>query len=384
MSKALTERIAGQIGDSDGWISFEDFMRQALYAPGMGYYESGQVFGAQGDFITGVDAGPWLALGFADLIEWGWRQLDAPDAWSLIEQGAGEGRLLCDVVHLLSQRPMTMPSTIYAVERSAYMGQRQQQAYAELGLDVQILSALDEVQAQENVLFFCNELPDAFPVRCFSWRDGTMVERGVALAPDAQFIWQDAPKDRKADLPDIDRTFLEAWPDGYVSEWNPHLARWQSDVGRIMQRGLAFCIDYGYAQSEYYRPQRIEGTVLAHLKHEVVHDVLSDPGSRDITAHIDFTALGRAGRGAGLEMTCWMTQGAWLAQSPAVQQMIQQAVMQQNEQSVVLMAAAKRMLLPQGMGELFKLSIQAKGVQAAFPDYLTSFNRIDALALGDG
>ena len=367
-------------------------MQQALYAPEMGYYETGQVFGAQGDFITGVDTGPWLALGFADLIEWGWHQLGEPDVWSLIEQGGGEGRLLCDVVHLLSEKHMAMPSIIYGIERSTQMGQRQQQAYqeltAELAVDVQLFNSLDELPVGENVLYFCNELPDAFPVSCFAWRDGKMVERGVGLGAEGEIIWQDAPEGREAALPDIKQPLTASWPNGYVSEWNPHLAGWQADVARIMQRGFVFCVDYGFAQSEYYRAQRVEGTLLAHLKHEPVSDVLSDPGSRDITAHIDFSALAKAGRKVGLDMTCWMAQGAWLAQSPAVQHMIQQAVMQQDEQGVSIMAAAKRMLLPQGMGELFKLSIQTKGIagtdsQAAAPEYLTSFNRVDALALDD-
>ena len=358
-------------------------MRQALYAPGMGYYETGQVFGVQGDFITGVDTGPWLALGFADLIEWGWHQLGEPDVWTLIEQGGGEGRLLCDVVQLLSGRRMPMPASICAVERSTQMGQRQQQAYANLPVDVQLFNTLDELPVGENVLYFCNELPDAFPVRCFAWRDGRMVERGVGLGAEEEIVWQDAPEDRKSDFPEIKQALTTAWPNGYVSEWNPHLAGWQADVARIMQRGFVFCVDYGFAQSEYYRAQRVEGTLLAHLKHEPVSDVLSDPGSRDITAHIDFSALASAGHKVGLDMTCWMAQGAWLAQSPAVQHMIQQAVMQRDEQGVAIMAAAKRMLLPQGMGELFKLSIQSKGIGAAVPDYLTSFNRVDALALDD-
>jgi len=381
MSKALMKQIARKIESSGGWAPFSVFMREALYAPGLGYYESGEVFGAKGDFITGAEVGPWLALGFADLIEWGWRQLGAPDEWTLIEQGGGEGQLLCDVLDILRERKMRMPVRIYAVERSAQMAERQQQTYAERGVEAQLLTTLDGLSPQENVLYFCNELPDAFPVSCFCWRDGELQQRGVVLDADGAFIWQERQSDDPGVFPAIDARFKAAWPDGYVSEWNPHMKDWQAAVGRSMQRGFVFCVDYGYAQSEYYRPQRIEGTLLAHLKHEVMHDVLSDPGSRDITAHIDFTALGHAGQKAGLDMTCWMTQGAWLAQSPAVQQRIQQAVMHPDEQSVAVMAAAKRMLLPQGLGDLFKLSIQARGVQTATPEYLTSFNRVGALGL---
>jgi len=388
MSKALAERIIRKIGDShDGWIPFEEYMREALYAPELGYYESGEVFGASGDYITGVDVGPWLALGMADLIEWGWQQLGSPKQWTLIEQGGGEGRLLCAVLRILGKRDIVMPARIHAVERSAHMGLRQQAAYAELGgdvqgVDVQLYTQLDELPVSEHALFFCNELPDAFPVRCFSWRDGRMHERGVGLAAAGEFAWRDNPSDDTQGLPQIDEGIVSAWPEGYISEWNPHLADWQAAVSRSMQRGFVFCVDYGYAQSEYYRPNRIEGTLLAHLKHEPVTDILADPGSRDITAHIDFTALGRAGEDAGLDMGCWMTQGAWLAQSPGVQAYIQQAVTQSSAESAAVMASAKRMLMPQGMGEMFKLSVQAKGLDAGAPDFLTSFNRVAALGLG--
>jgi len=380
MSKALTEQISRKIGAGNGWLPFDEFMREALYAPELGYYESGQVFGAEGDFVTGAEVGPWLALGFADLLEWGWKQLGAPDDWTLIEQGGGEGRLLCDVLGMLKARQMTMPANVYAVERSAQLSQRQEKAYAALGVEVSLLESLDEAPVLENVLYFSNELPDAFPVKCFARQGGVMLERGVALGEQGEFVWQERQSDA---LPSIDEKFVAAWPEGYISEWNPHLADWQADISRIMQRGFVFTVDYGFAQSEYYRAQRIEGTLLAHLKHDVEHDVLSDPGSRDITAHVDFTALGRAGRKAGFDMSCWITQGAWLAQSSAVQAFIQQAVMQPSDKSTAVMAQAKRMLLPQGMGDLFKLSVQSKGVASVSPDYLVSFNRVAALGIGD-
>jgi SAM-dependent MidA family methyltransferase len=380
MSEALRQRIAGRIADRKGWISFEDFMREALYAPGLGYYESAEVFGAGGDFFTGVEVGPWLALGFADLLEWGWRQLASPSEWTLIEQGGGDGRLLCDVLRLLDERGMAMPVRIFAVERSVHMQQRQQAAYASLGSKVQIVCGLDELPACENALFFCNELPDAFPVRCLVKQEGGLHERGVGLDASGHFVWQTSETQV---FPGIDERFVAAWPEGYISEWNPHLTDWQAGISSCMRRGFVFCVDYGYAQSEYYRPQRIEGTLLAHHKHEAVHDVLSDPGSRDITAHIDFTALARAGRDAGFSMTCWMAQGAWLAQSPSVQSRIREIAMQRTEQSAAQLAGAKRMLLPQGMGELFKLAVQIKGVESTAPDFLASFNRIDALSLGN-
>ncbi|MDQ6987407.1 MAG: SAM-dependent methyltransferase [Mariprofundaceae bacterium] len=385
MAETLSEEIRRNIEQQGGWLSFAAFMQAALYSPERGYYESAQVFGKDGDFITGTDVGPWLALGMADLMACGWQQLGCPEEWTMMEQGGGEGRLLCDVLKLLQEKNIAMPTQVMAVEKSTHMRTRQALAYAEISMDVVQFSELNDVPQVENLLFFCNELPDAFPVRCFTHRGGVMCERGVGLSAAGDFVWQDDVHGAASavDMPSIDAKLMDAWPDGYISEWNPQLDAWQADISRVMQRGLLFCVDYGYAQSEYYRPQRIEGTLLAHLQHQVTPDVLSDPGSRDITAHVDFTALARAGNAAALAMNCWMTQGAWLAQSPSVQAHIQKVVMQGNAESAALMSEAKRMLLPQGMGDLFKISMQSKGMDAATPDYLSSFNRLHALRLVD-
>jgi len=352
-------------------------MRDALYTPELGYYESADVFGQQGDFVTGPDIGPWLALALADLIHWGWQQMGRPADWCLIEQGGGNGRLMCELARFLDRTGCSPPARIIAVEASEHMRQRQCMLYQREGLNVLQVSNMDELDTCENGLYFCNELPDAFPVRCFAWHHQELFERGVCRDGPA-FAWDERPLENP---PGIDPVYMQAWPDGYASEWNPHLLDWQSNIAEHMQRGYAFCVDYGYAESEYYRPGRREGTLLAHLRHQVVEDVLTDPGSRDITSHIDFTALARAGQRAGLDVGCWMTQGAWLAQSPSVQAYIQQLGASADMESVRAITTAKRMMLPQGMGELFKLCVQSLNIAEKEPSFLARFNRVQALDL---
>jgi len=377
MINVLADSIRKHVDHAGGWMPFNVFMRDALYAPGHGYYESAEVFGKPGDFITGPDMGPWLALALTDLICWGWKQMGSPARWSLIEQGGGSGRLICEVISLLSRTGCIFPETVIAVEASEHMRRRQCAWYRHAGVDVLQTSSLSELERQENVLYFCNELPDAFPVRCFTWRRQTLLERGVCRDGEG-FAWDERPLH---DPPAIDPAYLQAWPDGYHSEWNPNLVSWQSDVALCMQRGYAFCVDYGYAASEYYRPGRGEGTLLAHLRHRVVDDVLADPGGRDITAHVDFTALGNGGKQSGLEMGCWMSQGAWLAQSPSVRKYIQKLAASADAESIRSISGVKRMLMPYGMGELFKLSIQSCNLPAAVPSFLSQFNRVHALNL---
>ena len=380
-ASALEAIIQQQIDEAGGWIPFEAFMRAALYEPKLGYYESSHVFGEEGDFVTGVDMGSWLALGFADLIEWGWQELGSPSQWALVEQGGGSGKLISSVLSLLKERNL-LPSRIVAIDASSEMRGRQQLFYADQQLEVESFATIEEVGEIENCIVFCNELPDAFPVRCFSWKGGEAYERGVAHS-NGDFIWQDATM--KMSLPlDIDPKISSAWPDGYVSDWNPNLKEWQTKMSKMIRRGFLFCVDYGYSQQEYYRAQRVEGTLLGHQGHQVVEDVLKQPGMCDITAHVDFTSLRRIGDAIGMSACSYMSQGAWLAQSPSVQRRIESLAAEGSVESVQELAHAKRMLMPFGMGETFKLLIQSCHHKHSVPGYLTHFDRIDDLRAEKG
>jgi len=352
-------------------------MRAALYEEKMGYYESEHVFGEAGDFITGADLGPWLAMGFADLMLWGWQQLGKPEHWVLLEQGGGTGRLLTQVLRFLQHQDIVFP-TVIAVERSAHMRERQQGHYVEKGFDVQQYADLVDVKTDFPVLMMCNELPDAFPVRSFVWHDQCFYERGVQLSDNA-LVWAKSHKPM-IDTPSIDSMLIEAWPNDYISEYNPALSAWQKDVSCVIDDGFVFCVDYGYSQQEYYRPNRIEGTLMGHKAHQVIEDVLAEPGLCDLTAHVDFTNLAKSGMQRGLLPCSFITQGAWLAQSPIVQQAISELAQEGSLASVQALAHAKRMLLPFGMGETFKLLVQGKGKQVC-PDYLKGLDRMRDLRL---
>jgi len=358
-------------------LPFDAFMQAALYEPGLGYYESKAIFGKDGDFVTAADMGPWLSLGFSDLIFSAWRQMGEPDDWTLLEQGGGSGRLLASVLSLIAQFSMQPPARTISVERSAQLRRRQARLFERRGLEVELVFSLAGLEACENIIVMSNELPDAFPVRCFRWKDKQFFERGVISGPDG-FNWQDAGQ-LLADGPDIAAQLLAAMPDGYCSEWSPALAVWQADLAGVVQSGFVFTVDYGYSQQEYYRPGRVEGCLLAHVRQQTSEDVLASPGERDITSHIDFTALKQAGEAAGLESLLWMSQGGWLAQSPSVQAFVQSMAGRRDECSMQLMEHAKRMLMPFGMGEVFKLLIQSKGLNAKKPDYLNQFDHLKTL-----
>ncbi len=375
--QSLNGIIRQRIEQAGGFIPFDQFMQAALYEPGLGYYETKTVFGEKGDFVTASELGPWSTLAMADLVMDAWRQMGEPEIWTLIEQGSGSGQQLAALLDILVQLSMQAPTTVISVEHCAQLRGRQSHLFTERQLDVKLVDSLQAIDVTEFVIYYSNELPDAFPVPCFHYKQGAFYERGVGVDGDG-FCWIDS-KAPMPKAPDIAPELVAAWPDNYISEYNPALFGWQHELARIIQSGFVFTVDYGYSQQEYYRQARVEGSLLAHVGQTASEDVLFDPGSRDITAHVDFSALVRAGRNVGLEPLLWMSQGGWLAQSPSVQALIQSLAAQNDKVSMHLLAHAKRMLMPFGMGEVFKLLVQSKGLSARKPDYLAQFDHLDVL-----
>ncbi len=355
MQDGLTAGIRAEIRARGGFLGFDRFMELALYAPGAGYYERREPFGAAGDFVTAPLLGDLLARALADTVEAAWRALGAPRDWLLVEQGGGAGDLLAQLLGLLDGAE---PPVAYAVERSERL--RAHQA-ARFGGRARVVAAPEEVPAHDAVVWFSNELVDALPVRVLVKRRGRLHARGVVEAGEG-FGWAEGapvPPPRTAAGAAAD------WPEGYLAEEREREVRaWRGALARVIRRGIVITVDYGYAAGELYRPTRAGGTLMAHRGHERREDVLADPGEQDITAHVDFTQLALAALETGFAPQVFTSQGAWIAHAPRVQARLAEAAAQAD---AGLLAAARRLVMPHGMGETFKLLADARGVALPLP-----------------
>ena len=81
----------------------------------------------------------------------------------------------------------------------------------------------------------------------------------------------------------------------------------------MLESGVALFIDYGFPRREYYHPHRSQGTLMCHYRHHAHGDPLVLVGLQDITAHVDFTALGRSRAAqADLELLGYASQAQFL------------------------------------------------------------------------
>ena len=119
-------------------------------------------------------------------------------------------------------------------------------------------------------------------------------------------------------------------------------------------RGAAFFVDYGFPEAEYYHPQRRGGTLMCHRAHRADADPLADVGDKDITAHVDFTAIALAAQDAGMDVLGYTSQARFLINCGLPGLLA--------EADLPARTAARRLIDEHEMGELFKVVALAKGV----------------------
>jgi SAM-dependent MidA family methyltransferase len=313
--------IRADIDAAGGRIPFARFMELALYHPEWGYYLSPlRRPGRPGDFLTAPETHPFFGITLARQIAECWERLDRPDPYVVREYGSGIGALAWDVIAGLSEEaPECRAALQYRlVETNPYRLAQSLAGFAEGGLgDVVRGEEIPPGVNPEPVtgVVIANEVADALPVHRLIWRDGRLREGWVIWADDGFAEEEDdlSPAAAAADPEGMLRENGITLDEGDRIEISPAAAAWFAAAARGLRRGYAIVIDYGYPATELYRAHRLAGTVRAHRGHTVSDDPFAHVGEQDLTAHVDFSALRRAGEETGLICAGQTNQGAFLA-----------------------------------------------------------------------
>ena len=344
VTSALTTHIQHHIAQAGGWLGFDRFMHLALYTPGLGYYANDSVkLGAMpssgSDFVTAPEMSPIFGQLLAVQVAEALQHTNTQEVW---EFGAGSGALAEQILTALAEH--NTPLQRYTiVDVSGSLRARQQERLARFG---ELVRWVDQLPAQMQGVIVGNEVLDAMPVQLLARIDGVWHERGVAVQNDA-LVWQDRPTDLR---PPVD---IEGEHD-YVTEIHAQGEAFLRTLGQHLQRGAAFFIDYGFGESEYYHPQRHMGTLICHRLHQMDDAPLADVGSKDITAHVNFTGSAVAAQDAGWDILGYTSQGHFLLNCGFAQKAEQLPLAQRP--------LAGKLVLEHEMGELFKVLGLVKGV----------------------
>jgi SAM-dependent MidA family methyltransferase len=272
----LSEMIAGVIDDSGGSITFERFMDLALYAPGGFYAETAA--GRRGDFLTSPEVGPLFGVVVARFIAAEWQRLGRPEAFSVIDVGAGPGTLARSVgaALVISNPQCAAAVTYWLVETSA----AQRQRHPDTESPVRVRSTAEVPAGPIVGVVIANELLDNLAFRLVvndgGWREASVVARsdgtfaevlGPMLDPRPEVLPAKAPHGARAPL----QSAAGRWLDQLLSQ---------------LDRGVVLVIDYAVPRTAELAMRPYRDWLRTFRGHERGEHYLVRPGTQDITCEI--------------------------------------------------------------------------------------------------
>lgn len=371
VSRRLRELI-----QRDGPLRFDRYWDEVLYAPGLGYYAAGATkFGTAGDFVTAPELGPVFARCVATQLA---EVMAAAGTAAILELGAGSGAFAAAVLPALAELGCP-PQEYLILERSASLVQRQRERLAGdpdgVGDRVRWIQALPERFCGA---IFGNEVADALAPRRVAWNGEAWTELHVA-ACDEGFRWH--PADLPEDLTHATALIDAGWgepPEGpYRTEIQTALRPWAAALAASLERGALFLVDYGYPRSEYYHPQRSDGTLICHYRHRAHADPFRYPGLTDLSVSVEFSALREASAEAGLEPAGFTTQ-TWFLAACGLENELDRAQSLPAAERLARLAEIKRLTLPAEMGERFNAFAAVRGIAPELTGF-SLHNRLDRL-----
>ncbi|QJE73437.1 class I SAM-dependent methyltransferase [Aerophototrophica crusticola] len=343
MTTALQDIIARRIALA-GPLSVAEYMALCLGHPQHGYYMTRDPLGAAGDFTTA----PEISQMFGELLGlWAaqcWIQMGQPGSVQLVELGPGRGTLMADALRATARLPgFHQAVRLHLVETSPVLRQRQAAALGKYGPNWH--DRLAEVP-DGPMLLLANEFFDALPVRQFQKGPrGRWAERKVGLDDAGNLSWKLDPTAGDA----LVHPSLRAAPEGSMVEICPAGVAIAAEIGARLAAhpGAALFVDYGYAGPA------VGDTVQALRRHAFV-PVLEAPGEADLTAHVDFTALGEAAATAGAAAYAPVPQRDFLISLGIEQRAAALKRLATPVQAGDIDAALHRLVGDVSMGRLFK------------------------------
>jgi SAM-dependent MidA family methyltransferase len=325
-----------------------EFMGLCLGHPQHGYYVTHDPIGATGDFTTS----PEISQMFGELLGlWAaavWRQMGSPANVRLIELGPGRATMMSDMLRAANVlRDFRQAILVHLVETSPALVARQKQTLGNLDVAPAWHDSLADVPDGPAIIV-ANEFFDTLPInQAVKLADGWH-ERVIGVDPQGNFAFGIAP--------DALRFFEQTLPPQVRMAEVGSIYEWRSDaqaleVGRRVARGggAALIVDYGHIDS-------MVGDTFQALRGQRKADPLIAPGLADVTAHVDFQALGTAAENIGARVHGPLDQATFLRRLGIEKRATNLKAVAPPDKAQVIELALARLTAggAAGMGALFK------------------------------
>jgi SAM-dependent MidA family methyltransferase len=340
-------------------------MHAALYDERDGYYRRRGVerWGRAGDYRTSPERSALFAATFARHFATLFDELGRPPALYLLEAGGGAGHFARRILQTLQRDfPHVFQSLCYIFDESSEDSRaRAATLLAPFAGRVEFRSIEEIREPLERAIIFSNELLDAFPVHRVVTRGGELRELFVGIGTDENFVWVE----RAPSTPRLAEHFARlslTLSEGQFAEINLDVEEWMKSAARIVGRGYVVSVDYGDEAGRLFGAQTLsEGTLRAFRDHELVEDVLREPGAQDLTTTVNWTHVRSIGEAAGLETVALERLDTFLLRAGLLEQLERETAQAAGEAEITsLRLDAREMILPGGMASHFQVLVQKK------------------------
>ena len=321
---------------------FSEYMNEWLYGEDA-YYKNFKEIGKGGDFYTAVSTSSFFGASIANHFYRLIKEGNADRNGWLIEVGAHQGYLLCDMIQWLYTCDPTLVKTLKfgIVERQPEVQKKQLEYVKErFGDDISIrhFNDISEVEA-EYAFVVANEIFDAFPCELLK-------DEKIAVVKEDEISWEEAPSE--------------------ILEWakEHRLTKGEIAVGyegfaKEMASGIKKCDFVSFDYGEKY--VRNDFSIRVYRSHETfpLFDeelVLCESYKKDdITYDVNFKHVNRAFREAGFEELAYETQARALIRFGLIDILEQFAKQTTQDKYVREADKIKTLISPTIMGDRFKM-----------------------------
>ena len=359
MKNHLEEYLLNKI-ELNQKILFSEFMNQSLYHPDYGYYTNkANIFGDQGDFITSPITssifGECISNEFINII-------GSQKRSSILELGGGDGSLAISILKHLKKNK-SLPDKYIILEISENLiNYQKERVKKELPNDYNIfkwVTNLEEVKI--NGLVIANEFFDAIPTERFRVKNSKLETLYIESNNQSfNYIWDESSDDFSNELSRAKNNHNIDFSDGYVSELNLNNSKWINLIDKSMESGVLFITDYGYHSQEYFLQDRSDGTLVCIHQHKSNFDPLSNIGNQDISSFVNFSHLKNLSVNTDLTVSGFLSQSSFLINLNILE--IYQSKEYDGDDALIESNKLKNILLPNTMGELFKVLVMQKNI----------------------
>ena len=337
-------------------LPVDSFFQNVLYDKKIGYYKTKQPFGKKGDFITA----PIISELFSEIIAiWiisAWQVFGKPKNFNVVELGPGNGALTKVLLKVFKRFPeFDAAKKIYLYETSNLLKNLQKKNIKN--------SKVKWVKTFKNlnngpIIFFGNEFFDSIPIKQFKNEKGSLFEKHYALYKNDK-IKEVFKKALKKDVLIIN-SYKSLQKLKFIEFPKCGFKELKKIIKKILQtEGCLLLIDYGYLQPNN---QNTIQSVMNHKK----NDILNNLGKADITSHVNFKLLSDFLKKNNLKVKKIISQQKFLKNMGIIERAkIISKKMKFRDQSNMYLRL-KRLLSPNLMGELFKVTLAYKSKSSKF------------------